>query len=157
MKMTNNNRKRRIPAPDYDGEEFTFYPIAKVGMWEPFGYRQDEEDPHLLQPVAKELILLEQAKQHLAQGFSLRDVANWLTAESGRKISHQGLKDRAAQDQKRDKDLASSRYLAKQFLEAYVKARKIENMRLGKRDSDEEDFIRELFELVMKETKTDAG
>jgi hypothetical protein len=155
--MTLRNSRRRIPAPDYDGEEAIFYPVAKVGQWEPFGYVQDPEDPHLLQPVAKELLLLEQAKQHLKQGFSLRDVANWLTAESGRKISHQGLKDRVAQDQKREKDLLNSRYLAKQFLEAYKKARRIEQLRLGKTDCGDEEFVRELFELVNKETKADAS
>lgn len=157
MKMTHTNSRRRIPTPDYEGEGAVFYPIAKVGSWEPFGYTQDPDDPHLLQPVSKELLLLEQAKTHMSNGFSLRDVARWLSAESGRSISHQGLKTRASQDQKRDKDSVSSRHIAKQLVEAFKKAKRIEALRLGKKVGEEIDLEREIFALVMKEQDSNAS
>lgn len=156
MKLRTATGKRRIAAPDIDGDEVVFYPIAKVGSWEPFGYRDDPEDQHILVPVKRELLLLEEAKVHLKNGYSLRDVAAWLSAQSGRSISHQGLKDRVAQDQKRQKDYIQSSYLAKQFIEAYKKARKIEDGRLGKSNLDEADLEKELFEKLKQEGLVDA-
>lgn len=157
MKLTAKTRYRRIATPDVEGEEVTFYPIAKVGAWEPFGYRQDPEDEYILIPVAKELLLLEEAKTHLKNGYSLRDVARWLSSQSGRSISHQGLKDRVASDQKRNKDYIQSSYLAKQFLEAYKKARKIEEGRLGKSNLDEANLEKELFGVLIEKGLVDAG
>lgn len=157
MKITAKTRYRRIATPDINEGEVTFYPIAKVGAWEPFGYKQDPEDPHMLIPVPKELLLLEEAKAHLKGGYSLRDVAAWLSSQSGRSISHQGLKDRVASDQKRNKDYIQSSYLAKQFLEAYKKARKIEEGRLGKSDLSEADLEKELFEKLVVEGLVDAN
>ena len=65
----------------------TYVPIPKIRNTIPFGYRQDEEDPSLLQPIPTELEALELAKKHLKQ-YSSRQVAAWLTTTTGRTISH---------------------------------------------------------------------
>jgi len=72
------------------GESGEWYPIIRVGRHVPFGYKQDEEDIDLLLPIPEELELLEKAKLFL-QEYSLRQVAKWLTQQSGRYISHVGL------------------------------------------------------------------
>src|SRR5210317_1920190 len=77
----------RIPLRGEDGE---WYPIIRVGRHIPFGYKQDEDDPDLLIPIPEELELLEKAKL-LLQEYSIRNVAHWLSKQSGRYISHVGL------------------------------------------------------------------
>ena len=51
------------------------------------------DNERLLEPIVHELRALELAKQHLKQ-YSIRDVAQWLTRQTGRSISHMGLKKR---------------------------------------------------------------
>lgn len=57
----------------------------------PFGYKAHDNDTDWLVPIQKELELLEQAKEY-CKTCPLREVAAWLTAKSGRNISHMGLK-----------------------------------------------------------------
>jgi len=56
----------------------------------PFGYKLDEDKKTLL-PVTKELEAYRKAKDYL-ESCSYREVATWLTATTGRKISAQGLR-----------------------------------------------------------------
>jgi hypothetical protein len=56
----------------------------------PFGYKLDEDTKTLL-PIEKELEAYKKAKTYL-QSCSYREVASWLTATTGRKISPQGLR-----------------------------------------------------------------
>ena len=56
----------------------------------PFGYKLDENKKTLL-PISKELEAYTKAKDYL-QSCSYREVASWLTATTGRKISAQGLR-----------------------------------------------------------------
>ena len=56
----------------------------------PFGYKLDEDTKTLL-PIEKELEAYKKAKAYL-QSCSYREVASWLTATTGRKISTQGLR-----------------------------------------------------------------
>jgi len=81
----------------------------KLRVWEklprtsrviPFGYTVNPEEPDWLIPVPKELELLELAKKHLKQ-YSYREVSAWLSHESGRMISHDGLKKRIDVERKR--------------------------------------------------------
>ena len=67
------------------GETGEWYPIIRVGRHVPFGYKQDETDEDLLLPVPEELELLEKAKLFL-QEYSVRQVARWLSDQSGRNI-----------------------------------------------------------------------
>ena len=60
--------------------------IPRISRYVPFGYEIDPEDNEWLNPIPKELELLELAKKHLKQ-YSLRQVAAWLTTQSGRELS----------------------------------------------------------------------
>jgi len=114
------------------GENGEWYPLIRVGRHVPFGYKQDEEDIDLLIPIPEELELLEKAKLFL-QEYSLRQVAKWLTQQSGRYISHVGLDKRVRIEEKRRRASSSYRKYAKRYQEASRKAEKIEKQRLGGR------------------------
>ena len=114
------------------GENGEWYPIIRVGRHVPFGYKQDEDDIDLLIPIPEELELLEKAKLFL-QEYSLRQVAKWLTQQSGRYISHVGLDKRVRIEEKRRRASSSYRKYAKRYQEASRKAEKIEKQRLGGR------------------------
>ena len=57
----------------------------------PYGYKPSEDDPLVLVPDEPLVALIEQAMDHLDQGFGSRKVADWLTEKSGQSISHQGI------------------------------------------------------------------
>jgi hypothetical protein len=121
-----------LPPPEETEDEYIWYPVVRVGRTVPFGYEQDEEDPDILLPIPEELELLEQAKKYLKQ-YSYRQVAAWLSEQSGRTISHVGLYKRVKLEQKRKTDAANLRYLAQRYKEALQKAEKIERHRIGAR------------------------
>ena len=112
------------------GELGEWYPVIRVGRHVPFGYKQDEEDELLLLPVPSELELLEKAKLFLKE-YSTRQVANWLSKESGRYISHVGLYKRVRMEEKRRRASSNYRQYAKKYKEAARKSQKIEEERLG--------------------------
>jgi len=112
------------------GELGEWYPVIRVGRHVPFGYEQDEEDELLLLPVPSELELLEKAKLFLKE-YSTRQVANWLSKESGRYISHVGLYKRVRMEEKRRRASSNYRQYAKKYKEAARKSQKIEEERLG--------------------------
>ena len=74
--------------------------IPRISRYVPFGYEIDPEDEEWLNPIPKELELLELAKKHLKQ-YSLRQVSAWLTTQSGREITHDGLRKRIDVERKR--------------------------------------------------------
>lgn len=117
----------KIPKKGLDGE---WFPIVRVGRYIPFGYEQDAEDKFVLQPIPEQLEMLEMAKAYLAD-YSLRMVATWLSSESGRYISHVGLKKRVNIEQKRRNAAQSHRGYERLAKEASEKARKLEEDRLG--------------------------
>ena len=124
------------------GEKGEWYPVVRVGRHVPFGYKQDEEDEMLLIPIPEELELLEKAKLFL-QDYSVRQVAKWLSDQSGRNISHVGLYKRVRMEEKRRRASSNYRQYAKKYKEAARKSQKIEEERLGGKhtrslDSDEE-------------------
>ena len=80
-----------LPKPDVEVKEWNRIP--RVARTIPFGYEVDPEDADFLLPIKDELDALEQAKRHLQQ-YSYREVATWLSKETGRYISHAGLKKR---------------------------------------------------------------
>lgn len=120
---------KSLPPPDKKGET-KWYPIVRVGRIVPFGYAQDPNDPDILQPVEKELELLEQAKVHLKK-YSLRNVAEWLSTESGRYISHVGLDKRVKLERKRRREAGINRDLIERLKKALAKAEKLEKERVG--------------------------
>ena len=58
----------------------------------PYAYMADENDPLVLLPNPEMVQWVEQAFDHLEEGYSTRKVAEWLIGKAGRKLSHQGLK-----------------------------------------------------------------
>jgi hypothetical protein len=118
----------RLPSPPRRPQE-KWLPAVRVGRYIPFGYKQDEEDAHLLTPIIEELELLEMAKKLLKE-YSLRTVADWLTEKSGRKISHMGLSKRVKLETRRKAHARQQRRYAQLYQEATETAAKIEH-RIG--------------------------
>ena len=115
----------KLPKPEETEEGYNWKPVVRVGRTIPFGYKQDENDKDLLLPIPTELELLEKAKKFIKQ-YSYRQVADWLTTQTGRKISHVGLIKRIKIEQKRKSEASTQRYLAERYKEALQKAEKLE-------------------------------
>ena len=62
----------------------------RVSRTIPFGYKVNEEDDKLLEPIQEELEAIEQAKQYI-KSCSYREVAGWMQRKTGRYISAPGL------------------------------------------------------------------
>ena len=122
----------KLPKPEKVDGEWEWVPLVRIGRFIPFGYRQDPDDPDILQPIPEELELFEQAKKHLNQ-YSYREVAAWLSEVSGRSVSHVGLFKRVKIEQKRKAAASIQRFYAQRYKEAAEKAEKLESNRLGKR------------------------
>ena len=126
------------------GELGQWYPIIRVGRHVPFGYKQDKEDDMLLIPIPEELELLEKAKKFL-QDYSIRQVAKWLSDQSGRDITHVGLYKRVRMEEKRRRASSNYKQYAKKYKEAARKSQKIEEKRIGGRNTrdlnEDEDYL----------------
>ena len=96
----------------------------------PFGYEIDPEDDEWLNPIEKELELLELAKKHLKQ-YSYREVSAWLTTQSGRQITHDGLKKRIDVERRRKSLAAIKRKLAIWLEETIHQYEALEKERIG--------------------------
>ena len=128
--MTRSVGKWKLPQPTDIKEENEWTPIPRIARTVPFGYRQDDEDPDILQPIQIELDLLEKARQHVNQ-YSYREVANWLSTQTGRYISHVGLRKRLNNERRRKNQAASLRKWAEYAKTAIAKAEEISNQRTG--------------------------
>ena len=137
--MSKVQKTWRLPRPDYIDGKKTWYPVVRVGRVVPFGYKQDPNDEDVLLPIPSELELYEQAKKHLKK-YSYRDVANWLTTQSGREISYVALNERVNRESRFKRDLANQRYYAQRYKEASDKAKKIEASIKRIRGSTKEDI-----------------
>ena len=96
----------------------------------PYGYIQCEDNPQLLLPVPDELEALELAKKHLKQ-YSYREVAAWLTTQTGRSITAMGLKKRVDIERKRKTVARIKRELAKRLQKAISHYETLEKERTG--------------------------
>ena len=117
-----------LPKPDIEVKEWRRIP--RVARTTPFGYKVDETDDDFLLPIETELELLEKAKQHLQQ-YSYREVSNWLSKESGRYISHVGLKKRIQVERKRKKAATIKRKLASRLEKTIQEIQKLEQETTG--------------------------
>jgi len=127
------NKTWKLPKPvEVDGR-YEWQPVVRVGRHVPFGYRQDPDDCDILLPIPEELELFERAKKFLKQ-YSYREVAAWLSTQSGKYISHVGLYKRVKIEQQRKNEASTQRYLAQRYKEALQKAQKLETQRLGYRE-----------------------
>ena len=116
----------KLPKPDKTESGYVWHPVVRVGRQVPFGYSQDPNDKDIIIPIPE-------AKKYLKQ-YSYRDVANWLSDQSGRHISHVGLYKRVRLEQKRKREAANQRYLAERYKAALDKAEKIEAQIRGGRE-----------------------
>lgn len=113
-----------LPDPPKEAE-YDFKPIVRASSVIPFGYKVSEDDEHLLLPVHSELVALERAKKLLKE-YSFRVVADWLTKETGREISHEGLRKRVNSERKRKRSVAVSKQWAEKYKKAMEEAERVE-------------------------------
>ena len=130
--MTRSIGKWKLPQPTDIKEENEWVQIPRIARTVPFGYKLNEEDPDILDPIPTELDLLEKARQHVNQ-YSYREVANWLVTNSGRTISHVGLRKRLQNERQRKNQVASIRKWAEYAEKAIAKAKALEEERTGSR------------------------
>jgi hypothetical protein len=128
--MTRSIGKWKLPQPTDIKEENEWVQIPRIARTIPFGYKLNEEDPDILDPIPTELDLLEKARQHVNQ-YSYREVANWLVTNSGRTISHVGLRKRLQNERQRKNQVASIRKWAEYAEKAIAKAKALEEERTG--------------------------
>ena len=128
--MSRSLGKWKLPQPADIKEDNEWVSIPRIARTIPFGYKKDDDDPDILRPVSKELDLLEKARQHVNQ-YSYREVANWLTANTGRSISHIGLRKRLMNERRRKDKVKSIRQWAEYAQKAIQKADEIESKRTG--------------------------
>jgi uncharacterized protein YjaG (DUF416 family) len=84
----------------------------------------------LLEPIRDELETLEVAKKHLLQ-YSYREVAQWLTRQTGRSLSHTGLKKRIDIERKRKKTITIKRKLAQRLAQTLQEIENLETQKVG--------------------------
>ena len=128
--MTRSIGQWKLPQPTDIKDENEWVQIPRIARTVPFGYKQNEDDPDILDPIPTELDLLEKARQHVNQ-YSYREVANWLSTNSGRYISHVGLRKRLSNERQRKNKAASLRKWADYAQKAIAKAQEIEEARTG--------------------------
>ena len=128
--MTRSAGKWELPQPTDIKEDEEWIQIPRIARTIPFGYKQNEDDSDLLDPIEKELTLLEQARKYVNQ-YSYRQVANWLSKQSGRYISHVGLQKRLKNERRRKNQARSLRKWAEYAEKAISKAKEIEIQRTG--------------------------
>mgnify|MGYP003128306087 FL=1 len=125
-----------LPKPD-KGKEREWHIIARVSRTIPFGYEVDKENEKVLQPIVVELEALELAKRHLKQ-YAYKDVAIWLTKQTGRYISGEGLRKRITIEQKRKRTASIKRNLARRLQETLSEIKKLEKEGIGSYSRREE-------------------
>mgnify|MGYP003120279334 FL=1 len=132
--MTKPVGKWKLPQPTDLKEDNVWVPIPRVARTIPYGYKLDPEDNRILLPIDYELDMLEQAKKYIKQ-YSYREVANWLTRNTGRSISHVGLKKRLDNERQRKNKAGSLRRWADYAKKAIAKAEEIEAKRVGAKEN----------------------
>ena len=128
--MTRSIGKWKLPQPTDIKEENEWVQIPRIARTVPFGYKQNKDDPDILDPIPAELDLLEKARAYTNQ-YSYREVANWLSTNSGRYISHVGLRKRLQYERQRKNQAKSLRKWAEYAQTAIAKAQALEEERTG--------------------------
>lgn len=118
-----------LPQP-VERERYVSIPKLKHTLKVPFGYEQDEDNQKWLKPIKKELDALEMAKKYVKR-YTYPEVAAWLTTQTGRSITSDGLRQRINSEIERKKRVGYYRSLARRYKEALQKAEEYEK-RLGK-------------------------
>lgn len=79
----------------------------------PKGYKTDPEDTSIFIPDLEQIIHIEKALDHLDMGESSREVAEWLSEQLGKPISHQGIRNIWAKYRGHEKDNPRAKALRK--------------------------------------------
>ena len=124
--------KWKLPQPTdlKDEDQKEWIQIPRIARTVPFGYKINEDDRELLDPIPYELEALELARRHVKQ-YSLRQVANWLTTKTGRQISHIGLRKRLLHERQRKNKARTLKRWSEYAQKAIEKAKAIEEGRVG--------------------------
>ena len=124
--------KWKLPQPtdlkDEDQQEWV--QIPRIARIVPFGYKINEEDQDLLDPIPYELEAIELARKYTKQ-YSYREIANWITKKTEREISHVGLRKRLMHEQQRKNKARTLRKWSEYAQKAIEKAKAIEEERTG--------------------------
>ena len=118
-----------LPQPLDVQEDNEWIALPRIGRTVPFGYEVDKNNDRVLRPIKLELDLLEKAKKHL-KVYSYREVANWLSTQSARYISHVGLMKRVKDERRRKNKAKSLRNWAAYVEKALAEAEALEKERL---------------------------
>ena len=130
--MTRSIGRWKLPQPTDIKEDNEWISIPRIARTIPFGYVQDDNDPDVLRPVPDELNLLEKARTYVNQ-YSYRQVANWISTQTGRYISHVGLRKRLENGRQRKNQAKGIRQWADYAEKAIAKAKALEEERTGAR------------------------
>ena len=127
----------KLPQPTDIQEDNEWIEIPRISRTVPFGYELHPEDSGVLVPIPDELDKLQQAKKYLKQ-YSYREVANWLSKNTGRYISHVGLRKRLDNERTRNNQARSLRKWADYAKKAIAKAEALEQKRLNSKKDTEQ-------------------
>ena len=132
--MNRSVGKWKLPQPTdlKDEEQKEWMQIPRIARIIPFGYKLNEEDPNLLDPIPYELEAIELARKYTKQ-YSFRQIANCLTKKTGRYISHVGLRKRLMHEQQRKNKARTLKRWSEYAEKAIQKAKAIEEERTGAR------------------------
>ena len=130
--MNRSAGKWKLPQPTDLKEDNEWVQIPRIARTIPFGYVQSLNDPDVLDPVELQLNKLEMARNYVKQ-YSYREVANWLSKQTDRYISHVGLRKRLQHERQRKNTARSLRKWADYAEKAIAKAKEIEEARTGAR------------------------
>ena len=136
--MTKPLKQWKLPQPTDIKEDNEWIPIPRISRTIPFGYDVDPDDPDVLLPNEHQLDMLMKAQKYLKQ-YSYREVANWLTRNTGRSISHVGLRKRLDNERRRKNKSGSLRRWADYAKKAIAKAEELENSRIGAKEQDNQE------------------
>ncbi len=115
----------KLPQPTDMKDENEWIEIPRISRIIPFGYKQSTSDQDILEPISQELDKLELARKYVNQ-YSYREVANWLTQQTGRYISYRGLKKRIDIEKNRRKVASVKRELARRLEKTLKEVSKLE-------------------------------
>ena len=126
--------KWKLPQPTdlKDEDQKEWIQIPRIARTVPFGYKINEDDKELLDPIPYELEAIELARKYVKQ-YSLRQVANWLTTKTNRQISHIGLRKRLLHERQRKNKARTLKRWSEYAQKAIEKAKAIEEGRVGAR------------------------
>lgn len=105
----------------------------------PYGYKVNEQDPMILDPIPEELAALEKARKYLKK-YKSREVAAWLSKTTGRRIAHNNLLARFRNEQRNQTKAATLRAWARRYKKAILLAEKFDNRPGKKKKSILEEF-----------------